>query len=156
MLESVSARISSLEIREVRLGLHSRNIPGAFKTRPRDASRSIGYQVCEDAAKVRSVPSHGSQILDNLEARSNVLIGLHCSNITTAATHTLNVNLHYRIVLPPEFSKLKLGMTVTDRLGNSGDEVAWPTTVDKDGDIVDLSKVGGPCDETERISTRQS
>jgi len=62
--------------------------------------------------------------------------------------HTLNINPHYRIVLPPEVTKLKLGMIVTDRLGKSGDEVSWPTSVDKDGNTVDLSKVGGPCDGT--------
>jgi hypothetical protein len=39
-------------------------------------------------------------------------------------------------------------MTITDRLGNLGDEIPWPITVDKDGNAVDLSKVGQPCDGT--------
>jgi len=62
--------------------------------------------------------------------------------------HTLSINPNYRIVLPPEVTKVKRGMTITDRLGNLGDEIPWPLTVDKNGNSVDLSKVGGPCDGT--------
>jgi len=62
--------------------------------------------------------------------------------------NTLSINPNYRIVLPPEVNKVKRGMTITDRLGNLGDEIPWPITVDKDGNAVDLSKVGQPCDGT--------
>ncbi len=62
--------------------------------------------------------------------------------------NTLRINPNYRIVLPPEVTKLKRGMAVTDRLGNLGDEVAWPMTTDRSGETVDLSKVGQPCDGT--------
>ena len=62
--------------------------------------------------------------------------------------NTLQINPHYRIILPPEVKKVKRGMTITDRLGNLGDEIPWPVTTDKDGRTVDLSKVGQPNEGT--------
>ncbi|HUK29069.1 MAG TPA: alpha-amylase/4-alpha-glucanotransferase domain-containing protein [Candidatus Acidoferrales bacterium] len=62
--------------------------------------------------------------------------------------NTLNINPNYRIILPPEVQKLKRGYAITDRLGNFEDEIPWPTTVDKAGRTVDLSKVGQPTEGT--------
>jgi len=62
--------------------------------------------------------------------------------------NTLNVNPSYRIVLPPEVTEVKHGFAVTDRLGNLGDEISWPVTVDRNGKAVDLSKIGQPCEAT--------
>jgi len=62
--------------------------------------------------------------------------------------NTLNINPNYRIVLPGEVTRVKRGMAVTDRLGNMGDEISWPVTVDRDGKTVDLSKIGQPCEGT--------
>jgi len=62
--------------------------------------------------------------------------------------NTININPNYRIVLPPEVQKLKRGYAITDRLGNFEDEIPWPTTVDKAGRTVDLSKVGQPTEGT--------
>lgn len=62
--------------------------------------------------------------------------------------NTLSVNPYYRIVLPQEVSTLRIGATVSDRLGKMGDEIPWPITKDKDQRDVDLSKVGKPCDKT--------
>jgi len=62
--------------------------------------------------------------------------------------NTLFINPNYRIVLPPEITSLKLGMAVTDRLGNSGDEIPWPLANDKSGREVDLSKIGQPNEGT--------
>jgi hypothetical protein len=39
-------------------------------------------------------------------------------------------------------------MTITDRLGDLGDEIPWPITTDTKGNTVDLSKVGQPCEGT--------
>lgn len=58
--------------------------------------------------------------------------------------NTLQINPNYRIVLPHEVAKVKLGMAVTDRLGNLGDEIPWPIATDRNGKAVDLSKVGQP------------
>jgi len=62
--------------------------------------------------------------------------------------NTLNINPNYRIVLPPEVMKLKRGYTITDRLGNFGEEIHWPITLDRNGKTVDLSKVGQPTEGT--------
>lgn len=62
--------------------------------------------------------------------------------------NTLRINPNYRIILPPEVTKVKRGGAITDRLGNLGDEIPWPMTVDKNGNTVDLSKVGQPCEGT--------
>jgi galactose mutarotase-like enzyme len=62
--------------------------------------------------------------------------------------NTLNVNPSFRIVLPSEVTKVKRGMAITERLGNLGDEIAWPHTVDRSGKDVDISKLGQPCDGT--------
>ena len=62
--------------------------------------------------------------------------------------NTLRINPNYRIILPPEVTKVKRGMTITDRLGNLGDEIPWPITVGKNGNTIDLSKVGQPCEGT--------
>ena len=62
--------------------------------------------------------------------------------------NTLNVNPSLRIVFPPEVTKVKCGMVVTDRLGNLSDEIAWPRAVDRSGKDVDISKLGQPCDGT--------
>ena len=62
--------------------------------------------------------------------------------------NTLRINPYYRIILPPEVTKVKRGMAITDRLGNLGDEIPWPITTDKDGKTVDLTKVGQPCEGT--------
>jgi hypothetical protein len=62
--------------------------------------------------------------------------------------NTLQINPNYRIVLPPEVTKVKRGMTITDRLGDLGDEIPWPITTDRSGNTVDLSKVGQPCEGT--------
>lgn len=62
--------------------------------------------------------------------------------------NTLQINPNYRIVLPPEVTKVKRGMTITDRLGDLGDEIPWPTTTDRSGNTVDLSKAGQPCEGT--------
>jgi hypothetical protein len=61
-----------------------------------------------------------------------------------SAHNTLQINPSYRIVLPHEVTKVKLGMAVTDRLGDLGDEIAWPITTDRNGKTIDLSKVGQP------------
>mgnify|MGYP002153770477 CR=1 FL=1 len=62
--------------------------------------------------------------------------------------NTLNINPNYRVVLPPEVAKVKRGMAVTDRLGKLGDEISWPVTVDRNGNTVDLSKIGQPYEGT--------
>jgi galactose mutarotase-like enzyme len=62
--------------------------------------------------------------------------------------NTLQINPGYRIVLPHEVTNVKRGMAVTDRLGNLGDDIAWPITTDKNGKTVDLSKVGQPNEGT--------
>jgi galactose mutarotase-like enzyme len=62
--------------------------------------------------------------------------------------NTLNVSPGYRIILPSEVTKVKRGMAITDRLGNLGDEITWPLTVDRSGREVDMSKLGQPCDGT--------
>jgi len=62
--------------------------------------------------------------------------------------NTLRTNPNYRIVLPREVTTVKRGMTITDRLGNLGDEIPWPITVDKNGNTLDLGKVGQPCEGT--------
>jgi hypothetical protein len=60
--------------------------------------------------------------------------------------NTIQVSPQYRLVLPHEVKKLKLGYT--GRLGKTGEEVAWPITSDDKGNQVDLSRIGGPCDGT--------
>ena len=62
--------------------------------------------------------------------------------------NTLLVNPTYRIILPPEVARVKLGMAVTDRLGNMGDEIPWPIATGRNGNVVDLSKVGQPNEGT--------
>lgn len=62
--------------------------------------------------------------------------------------NTLNINPNYRIILPSEVTKVKVGMAITDRLGAFGDEISWPRTADNRGNTVDLSKLGQPCDGT--------
>jgi galactose mutarotase-like enzyme len=62
--------------------------------------------------------------------------------------NTLNVNPNFRILLPPEVTKVKRGMAVTDRLGSLGDEIPWPQTTDRNGNTLDISKLGQPCDGT--------
>jgi hypothetical protein len=62
--------------------------------------------------------------------------------------NTLNISPNHRIVLPAEVTKVKLGMAITDRLGDLGDEISWPVTVDRNGNTVDLSKIGQPCEGT--------
>lgn len=62
--------------------------------------------------------------------------------------NTLCINPYYRIILPHEVSRLRIGYAVTDRLGKMGDEIQWPEALDKEGKTVDLSKVGKPCEGT--------
>jgi galactose mutarotase-like enzyme len=62
--------------------------------------------------------------------------------------NTLQVSPNHRIVIPREVSKVKLGYTLTDRLGKVGDELTWPQTTDKDGNIVDVSRLGNATDGT--------
>lgn len=62
--------------------------------------------------------------------------------------NTLNVNPHFRVVLPPEVTRVKRGMAITDRLGKLGDEIPWPQTTDASGKTVNISKLGQPCDGT--------
>jgi hypothetical protein len=62
--------------------------------------------------------------------------------------NTLLINPYYRIILPPEVTKVKRGMAITDRLGKLGDEISWPLATDKDGKTIDISKVGQPCEGT--------
>jgi len=62
--------------------------------------------------------------------------------------NTLNVNPNFRIILPPEVTKVKRGMAITDRLGKLGDEITWPQTTDMNGRTIDISKLGQPCDGT--------
>ena len=59
---------------------------------------------------------------------------------------TIQVTPFHRLVLPREVTKLKLGYT--SRLGNMGDEIAWPETVDVKGKRVDISKISGPGEGT--------
>ena len=61
-----------------------------------------------------------------------------------SGNNTLLINPNYRIVLPPEVSALRLGYAVTDRLGKIGDDVPWPITTDRNGNRVDLSRIGQP------------
>jgi galactose mutarotase-like enzyme len=74
---------------------------------------------------------------------SNEEIEFHYSGHNTMPT-----NPHFKIVLPPEVSSLKVGTCATDRLGSTGDEISWPITKDKSGKAVDLSRAGTPCDGT--------
>lgn len=62
--------------------------------------------------------------------------------------NTMSINPHFKIVLPPEVSSLKVGTSVDGRLGKTGDEIPWPITKDKYGKTIDLSRVGTPCDGT--------
>lgn len=63
-----------------------------------------------------------------------------------SAHNTISVSPWFRIFLPREVTKLKLGYT--GRFGKMGDDVAWPWAVDKEGNRIDLSKVGDPCEKT--------
>jgi hypothetical protein len=60
--------------------------------------------------------------------------------------NTLLVNPHYRLVLPHEVTRVRLGYT--GRLGRIGDHVGWPVATDDKESMLDISKMGGPCDGT--------
>jgi hypothetical protein len=64
-----------------------------------------------------------------------------------SAHNTISVSPWFRIFLPKEVTKLKLGYT--GRFGKAGDEINWPWAVDrKNGNRIDLSKVADPCEKT--------
>jgi galactose mutarotase-like enzyme len=63
-----------------------------------------------------------------------------------SAHNTISVSPQFRIFLPKEVTKLKLGYT--GRFGKAGDEISWPWAVDKKGNRIDLSKVSDACEKT--------